>query len=171
MAEPGKLSLTSTLLLIVGAGFVVVGWLSLRDDRNVVEWPSVEGRIVSARAIEEAVENTNSASGRKRVTTRHSAELAFEYSVAGETRRGNRIQRREPAARTQAEIEELLARFPVGRSVKVYYDPRDPDRSVLVSEPASGGYAPIVFGATLLLVGVAIRLLTRRGIGVESGTV
>ena len=115
------------LLLIVGvAGF---GGLQVGKARiqAVAQWPSVSGQMVKSEVSTSAVKAG-------RVTTiQPIAVTRYSYSVEGKTyeaefRRVVPMLHRKP----EGTPEEIVARYPVGRNVEVYYNPRDPRDAVLV---------------------------------------
>lgn len=56
-------------------------------------------------------------------------EVIYEYDVGGRTLRGNRVNVTPLVA--DVEVEPVLNRYPVGSEVTVYYNPKDPQESVL----------------------------------------
>jgi hypothetical protein len=70
--------------------------------------------------------------------------VEYEFSVAGQTWRGNRISIGEDSG--GANTEATLQRYPIGAVVSVYYDPADPKKSVLERDIPKG------FGKGLLAI-------------------
>ena len=119
------------LLLVVGvAGF---GGLRVGKARikAVAQWPSVSGQIVKSEVSTATVKTG-------RVTrTQPIAETRYSYSVEGKTYESE-FRRVVPMLQMKAEgtPEEIVSRYPVGRNVEVYYNPRDPRDALLI--PVAG---------------------------------
>ena len=64
-----------------------------------------------------------------RVEPRNFANIVYEYSVSGQTLSNNRVSIGED--RGDFEVAETIARYPVGKPVTVYYNPRHPRDAVL----------------------------------------
>ena len=68
-------------------------------------------------------------------TTYYHLDLGYTYAVNGRDHRGSRYDFR---ARSKEECENDLARHPVGQQVTVYFNPDDPEESVLRIYPLNG---------------------------------
>lgn len=137
--------------LLAGVGaclLVAVGWLLLQARRSVA-WPSTTGRVVEAKR-EETASGSRDHGGRWRLA------LTYEYTVNGQRHEGHRVafgDRIFPGRSRQAEVDELVARYPRGQEVTVHYDPRDPSRCALQTGTASNPYHMLLVVAGLLFVG------------------
>ena len=60
-----------------------------------------------------------------------SAELAYVYNVDQREYRGNRISFAEPIASAEADQRSIIEPYPVGKQVKVFYSPQNPQLAVL----------------------------------------
>src|SRR5207248_5092981 len=72
------------------------------------------------------------------------ADIEYEFSLGDRTVRGTQIGLGE-----MSDTEEALNRYPVGATVPVYYDPKDPQQALLERDPP----IPIVW---LYLVAAAV---------------
>jgi hypothetical protein len=54
----------------------------------------------------------------------------------------------------------VVARYPVGKTIQVLYDPTDPEQSVL--EPGSNPWVPIAAGGAFSMLAVGMRILRGR---------
>ncbi len=77
------------------------------------------------------------------------------YTVDSKQLEGTRITR-ELSVGDHGEAEQWIKRYPVGKAVKVYYDPKDPTSSVLEFKTSVGGVIFGALGAFFLLLGVAL---------------
>jgi hypothetical protein len=82
---------------------------------------AVQGRVVETRL------DKVSTSG----STNYEAAVVYLYAVDGHDFRGARISFAEPLATPKADQLPILEHYPVGATVEVYYDPRDPRQAVL----------------------------------------
>lgn len=117
---------------LVVAMFVVALAVKIVEMRKAAKWPRVMGRIVSSEAgIEERW-----LAGEKLPQCERVAQIAYTYEVGEESYRGTRFTLAEKVA--ESEVPDVLARYPVGKSVPVFYDPTDPANAVLERDAPSG---------------------------------
>jgi len=83
----------------------------------------------------------------------------YEFSVAFHPWRGRRVSFAEVIAGPDAAA--VLARYPVGASVPVYYDPADPSRSVLERDPPAffRSIYPVLGAVAAVILAVGFWLL------------
>jgi Protein of unknown function (DUF3592) len=84
----------------------------------------------------------------------HTPEIAYSYSVKGRKFSANRYQFGDTGRRSVNEIRGVVARYPVGRTVRVTYNPNDPSQSVL--EPGVNGMSwfMLTVGVGMIALGV-----------------
>jgi hypothetical protein len=108
---------------VVVCGIVVVGsWLVWHHDFQRAAWPSTTATIVKSKKgwLYEAV-------------------IAYEFEVHGSKHTGSMdIDDKQDA-------KDLLARYPIGASATVYYDPERPETSTLEPPPNPSLALPIGF--------------------------
>ncbi|MGC4117488.1 MAG: DUF3592 domain-containing protein [Myxococcales bacterium] len=99
-------------------------WREMRS----VKWPSVPGRIVESRIQEVSF---------RRVAS-YKPIIRFTFAVDGIEHVGNHVDfHLAERASTKDLLAPLLAKYPVGKDVKVFYDPGEPAFALL--EPGIGG--------------------------------
>lgn len=94
-----------------------------------------------------------------RFEERNFANVTYEYSVAGQAYRNNRVSIGED--RGNFEVAETIARYPVGKTVTVYYNPSKRGEAVLERDMPQGMWGCIgwmVVIAVVLVFGSAIGL-------------
>jgi hypothetical protein len=81
----------------------------------------------------------------------YEASPTYTYEVGGATRRGDRLSLAGAGrADTQTSaLADVAERYPLGSAMTIYYDPRDPDRSVVRREVAIVGPIISLVGATI----------------------
>jgi hypothetical protein len=143
------------VLIGIASAFLAAGLLALtgaaQDARRAAaaaEWPAVPGIITVSEP---------DLARRPGLSTAWvpSARLAYAYEVGGRPYSGDQVTLRPPvpdaAGRT---AQRLLAAYPAGSPVTVYYDPADPADAVLVRANPSDSLRP-----ALVLLGTAAVLL------------
>lgn len=105
-------------------GFAIAASLWLRRaNARAQSWPSVRGRVVKSGLRPDP----NDAGS--------SVEVHYEYKLGARSyvssRIGFAVFRDDAPAK-----ERLIARFPLGAEVEVFYDPANPSSSVLLREPS-----------------------------------
>ncbi|MFY2559783.1 DUF3592 domain-containing protein [Corallococcus terminator] len=88
---------------------------------QAASWPSVQGTIT--RSEVESVRSNKS--------TTYGLKVAYDYSVDGQRHEGTRHRYASGRSGVRAYSEELVARYPLGASVPVYYRPGQPSEAVL----------------------------------------
>jgi hypothetical protein len=117
------------------AMLIFIAIVESRRMRKARNWPTAVGTVTAS-----------SVQGRE-----NKPFVEYEFEVAGQKYRSSRITMGEPPS--QGEAASILARYPVGASVTVYYDPADPHMATL--ERAFPRWVWKVVGwIVLLLVGV-----------------
>lgn len=139
-------------LLAIAVGIVVFVWVvTARQDQaraSTVYLPT-EGTVLRATISEHL--------RRRQRPSRWSVARVYGYAVDGRTYEGERSAFATVLYDDRQAAERDLERLPVGSAIEVFYDPADPQQSVLDrSPPGFGGFvfpaAALGFGA-LLLVG------------------
>lgn len=135
---------------LIWAGYYVAwewGRPSVASAQRSADWPRTLGWIERSNVV------TFSPTG-GRVEPR--LELAYSYTVDGESYTGHRVRLPVPFELGFEESpQQLTARYPAGLEVDVHYDPQDPGRAVLEPGVPATAYLPIVVGVVLALAGVA----------------
>jgi len=136
------------IFVIVGLGMFVI-WLLLRKKANAANaWPSTPGKIVASQIQ------------RSRDTDGEYAEVlvvAYDYNVGGALR-GTRVSF---SGSGSGSSKQKLARYPAGKEVEVFYDPKNPSSAVLERKlPGSVLVLPIV-GTFFVVMGFVAQVVLR----------
>lgn len=83
------------------------------------------------------------------------ATIGYSFIVKGEKKIGFQISAKD----TNISNEELLTKYPVGKKVEVYYDPDNPENSLLEPGYSWQRYQAFVLGILFLLVAMGVALL------------
>jgi hypothetical protein len=134
-------------LLMVGivAAAAFYKWLQVRAAK---QWPETTGRIVvsgsQVREVEAFDDNTE---GGKTKEKRNFANIIYEYEVSRQKFRASRVSIGEDLG--NFEVAETIARYPVGKVVTVYYNPRKPREAVLERDPPKGVFGCVIWGVVI----------------------
>ena len=114
---------------IILAVFVIIGvlmWRAWQDKQASAAWPWVEG-VVTHAEVEREMNDPHE--GLTQVGWR--LALRYDYTVGGQAYTGHRRQAMPERFPTEAQARRVLAPYPAGTRVKVFYDPAKPASSVL----------------------------------------
>ena len=147
------------LLAPLGLILVAAAYKTLQV-RAISDWPSTPGQVVTSNSeVREIKVLDDSRENGHRFESRNFANIAYEYSVSGQTLSNNRVNIGEDRGNFQ--VAETIARYPVGAVVTVYYNPLHPREAVLERDLPHGlwGCLGIATAITLVIVfGSAIGL-------------
>ena len=119
-------------------------------------WPTVMGTIVSS----ELESDVNRHPGHKPIET-YSAAIRYAYEVGGKAYESDQIQLGGTSETSQPkEFERMVARYPEGKRVKVFYDPADPATATLEPGELGGIFNMAMVAGGFILVGGVIVALT-----------
>jgi hypothetical protein len=143
---PGEIAMSLTIVAIP----TLIAGLILRKTtqlRHAASWPSTRARILKSapRAVHrrrtgEVTQVTNI------------PDIEYEFSLGDRTVRGTQIGLGQMS---EASTEETLNRYPVGATVPVYYDPKDPQQAVLQRDPPVPLVWLYLIAAAVLVAGFA----------------
>lgn len=144
-------NLGSSITVIVAVPFVLVAlglaWAGVRGQRraqNVKNWPTTTGRILSATT---ELRRRSGKSGYAPYPN-----ILYEYTVGGQKFVSNRVSVGMDMGGSLY-TPRVLARYPVGATVQVYYNPEAPADSVL--EASAPGNRTLIFVAIVIIVMLA----------------
>jgi hypothetical protein len=112
-----------TFITGVIIALIVMVLVKMAQSRNASAWPQAGGRILKS-GVETRRSETDDGT-----TVSQVPAIEYEFSVGGIKYVGTRIGLSETTS--GAELAERLQRYPVGATVMVYYDPKNPKNCVL----------------------------------------
>jgi hypothetical protein len=118
---------------------------------QAARWPSTEGRVVVSTA--ETREVRAGEVGSDDTEPRNFAKIVYSYTVGNRSFRGERVSIGENMG--NCEVAETIARYPVGRTVTVYYHPRQPEQAVLERDMPPGIWKGVTI-VVLVLIGLIV---------------
>src|SRR5262245_35422989 len=124
------------IFILIGAG-VFIGIIllativKLRQQKIASKWPQTSGQVVQSKI--EAREKRNMDGG---TTTGNYPLVVYEYEIEGKKYTCKKISVGEEAADFM--VQETIAKYPVGMTVPVYYNPANPREAVLERDLPTG---------------------------------
>ena len=146
--ETGKRSIWSScfeailfggIFLALGLGLSFWGWNILQNAKASSSWPTAEGTVTASD-----VTYSSSADGGES----NSPEISYQYTTNNVGYESHTIKFGENSYSSRRKAEGIASGYPIGKKVIVYYDPQEPERSVL--EPGVSGGSYIVLGIGIL---------------------
>ena len=136
-------------VLLFGVILTPLFYFQLQEALEISNWPSVEGKIVESRVVGERA---------------FRPDIKYIYTVDGEEYTGSssldmpgfggRTSRLDAA-------EKMVRQYPQGSTISVYYNPENPQQSMLHPKPTYSHYLTLTTAALLFLAGFAIILIWR----------
>lgn len=123
--------------------FVVALVAKVIETRRTSRWAKTTGRIVISKPGFALSRTSDTDIPRNE----RAADITYEYQVAGRTHRGSRISLAEKIG--EDEVPGLLAKYPEGKVVTVYYDPAIPTKATLERDLPTA----LLFGCLGMLAG------------------
>lgn len=141
------LCLIGAMLLLAGSVFE---WLLLRSYQNAKatrEWPQVEALVLESEVAERQFIGS---------PKEYSARVVYKYSYGGlDLTSGHISPRGSKWSKDADSVNEMLADYPVGRSLTAWINPDDVDIAILKHDTKAAGYT-LWFPALIMLGGGGI---------------
>jgi hypothetical protein len=115
---------------------------------QAARWPSTPGRIVVSTSEVRDVRSGGPDSDD--TEPRNFAKIVYEYTVGGHKLRHDRVSIGEDLG--NFEVAETIARYPVGKSVTVYYNPRKRNQAVLERDLPPGIWKVVIILVLVLVI-------------------
>jgi len=132
----GGILVSVAVILVFGAIF------QMRTARRAQGWPVANGVVLKSEVIKGEFDNV----------VRYTPTLSYQYKVSERTFTNDRIAFGGTTHYGSRRAEKVRDRYAAGTPVKVYYDPADPQNSVLEIRSLAG--CILFFAVLLALVGV-----------------
>ncbi len=132
--------LFSSTFILIGLGVSIWGFKLLRRAQATRSWPTTSGIVNSSQVGEWQDSDGDDLYG---------AMVEYGYTVGDASHRAHQICLGQSQSSIRATHEKLVARYPVGESVTVYYDPECPSEAVLEPGVRFGACLPLLFGVCM----------------------
>jgi len=148
----------NSIILIAYLGFngLMLGMIAYKRYMTIRtrDWPSVTGKVKSSRvSFESGAEKVNG-----------TPWVVYVYEVNGKKRQNSVIVPGDVTLAGNDYAEKIVARYPAGSEVTVYYNPNKPDDAFLEKFSArdSGEWSVLIGGDVLITIGViAYKLIAK----------
>lgn len=147
------------IVAFIGMGFCLVGLATLtffihrlRKARRSRHWPVVRGRLEQA-GLRQVFYNGREADGSADMASALVVDFRYRYEVDGTVYQGSRVTFSDHVSKPAGSLRKLQAKFQVGQTVSVYYNPDDPSDSVLLPGPRITHFTPMITSLAFLAVG------------------
>ncbi len=153
----GKKGLIITSLIFLAAGvFCFFMWKSsAKEYKSSKNWPSVSGTIIKSSIIQKREWDSK----KKKYKNTFYPNLQYTYGVNGVNYVGSRITFSDYASNSRKAIRKILRKYPNGAQVKVYYNPKNPAKSVLEKRLGIGGYMLFLVSVMFFIGGLLLLFL------------
>lgn len=144
------------------AGVCVYAFVDIRrKEKTSARWPTASGTITVSKVVEHVSRDKDD-----NVEIRFVPEVSCSYRVSGrEYHCGTRKWGWSELYVDREGPEKVLARYPEGGSVPVFYDPADPSNAVLEPDNRRGTFAPLAGAAVFALPAVLFYWMYFAGAG------
>ncbi len=141
-------------ILFIAIPLVLMGFGIRQADeqrRRMTSYVATQGRVVEPKP---EVRVHTSTSGKQRSTT-YTPVVRYRYEVGGDVYRSERVFAMSSST-SRGKADALIAQYPVGRTVTVYYDPTDPGQAFLVRRWEFTPYLFLMFPMIHLAIGMGL---------------
>ncbi len=140
------------IFLCVGLGLIIFGVLSIKTAKDSETWPSVQGVILDSRiAINHGDDSTT-----------YGADVSYRYAVEGHKYKGDKVTVSEMSTSSQTRASKIVQRYPIGKKVPVYYNPKESEDSVLETGLSDGSWLLPGIGLLFFIVPLIILIITEK---------
>jgi hypothetical protein len=130
------------LLAAIGVAILVATQMQVRVEEQSFDWRSTTGTVRASEVIERPTPTRRLVTFEPRVT--------YGYRVGETEYESDRIGFGDHFVTSRADAEAIVARYPAGATVEVFYDPERPRAAVL--EPAELGGIRLSAAVGILLI-------------------
>jgi hypothetical protein len=138
-----------TLVCLI-AGVIVTFFVGLpmyRKAQASQSWPTADGKIEMSRV------NSSLEKGK----WKYSSSVGYTYELKGQTHTSNYVWASGGySSSSKSPHQAVVDKYPVGKTVKVYYDPKKPEFAILEPGVTTTNYIVIGAGIVFLLAGVVM---------------
>jgi len=115
------------------------GYRLVRKARASSKWPSTQGTIESS-TVDVERERERDSDGDIHYETKFTPNIVYQYQVDGMDFAGDQISFGGTSSSSQSRAYRITNQYPEGAEVTVYFDPEDPQESVLQPGATLGTY-------------------------------
>jgi hypothetical protein len=120
------------------------------------DWPTVDGVITQSE-----IEHQTSTSGEgsdKKTTVKSYPKIAYQYRIDGQPYESTTVS----FSSSSNNAKQIVAQYPKGKTVRVYYNPDKPRQAVLVPGNSGVNFVPYIFAIVFILLGMGTAARLRK---------
>ncbi|OPX41020.1 MAG: hypothetical protein DRG82_01810 [Deltaproteobacteria bacterium] len=139
-------------LAMFASGIFLLAWggYELKGAQESSNWPSTQGTIISSRVSKQTRRDSKT---RRNVITYY-PRVQFKYTVNGRPYTSNRIEFGGTSGGMERVAKRVVNRYPSGKKVNVYYNPKDPQYAILEAGFTWSGLFIFLGGIVFFAVGI-----------------
>ena len=149
MLDRFEFSFTGIIFGAVGIAVTLWGVVVLKNAKASASWSSVQGEVTESRVVSDTKRKSD---GRRE--TYYRANVIYRYEIETTEYTCNKVSFGEVSTDRTSLAHEVVKRYPTGKEVQVYYDPKNPEKAVLETGVNLGSYAYLGMGLICIGVGV-----------------
>ena len=146
-------------LIVATIGYGVAfhwGLPVVSSEEKSLEWPVFTGTVNQSR-VTSSIADSGEAT--------YVAEISYRYEMHGEKYIGNAVSLGDAGPSADRDVAAALSgRYPIGRSVEVFVEPRAPNRTVLEPGASSRGYLIFAGGMSATALAAIIFVMQLNGL-------
>jgi len=153
------------LSIIIGSVFILLGilmsfylLLKLAQAYKSKYWPSVVGDLQSAE-LRRAVYRGIDADGTADQASANVVDFEYVYSVHGRSYTGKRVTFSDAVNKTSGSLRKIQELYQGKDQIVVYYNPANPQNSVLIPGPDLYNFTPLITSLLFILAGLFLMTL------------
>jgi hypothetical protein len=137
---------------LLGLLFVMIGGFEFRQGLRTNDWPAAAGKIIESKV--------SGSSGRRSPGSRstnwdYTVDVRYSYEVDGQKFEGDRLRYGNESHDSWISAKDEQSLYPPGKAVQVYYDPKTPNRSVLI-KGIGLSWLGMALGLMALVIGLVV---------------
>ncbi|MDT8391849.1 MAG: DUF3592 domain-containing protein [Lentisphaeria bacterium] len=145
---------TGIIFLVVGLVVATWGGMEILKAKASQNWPTVDGRVTHSEVDQHRETSTNNNSSRRE--TKYTANIHYTYDYEGASYTGKRVCFGGSRKGSSSMANQIVNRFPLGKTVEVYVDPAKPATACLEPGVTAMAYIPLGIGVIFAVVGLGI---------------
>ena len=153
----------NTLIVVIGSCFVLVGVLTgaffcyrIFQGTTCTRWPFVIGELESTD-LREVIYKGREVGGGADEASAWVVNFKYSYTVADRKYEGSRVTYSDGINKTMRALRKLQDKYQGKPQIQVYYNPKNPNQSVLVPGLSIFNFTPLITSALFILAGVFIQ--------------
>jgi hypothetical protein len=146
--------LVGSAILVMGLYFAVHQVPAIITGLQSQTWSATTATVLSSRWLTHLATGDEYNQEYEGKGYTHTPEITYSYTVQGRKFTGARYQFGDTGRRYVNDIKSVVDRYPVGRVVRVTYNPNDPSQSVL--EPGVNGMSWFMLAVGLAMIALGM---------------